>query len=50
VNITDEVSAIGDYAFANCAALQELHFAYPSALKSIGDYAFYNCTGLSTLA
>ena len=41
------VTAIHDYALANCPAIESL--SLPSSLKSIGDYAFSYCDGLKDI-
>ena len=43
--ICEGVTEIGNYAFANMTALEEIHI--PSTVNKIGDYAFYNCKKLS---
>ena len=41
------VTAIGDYAFANCGSVTAVTF--PNTIKSIGSSAFYRCGGLKTI-
>lgn len=41
------VTAIGDYAFANCGSVTAVTF--PNTVKSIGSSAFYCCGGLKTI-
>ena len=41
------LTAIGDYAFCNCAALRKLNL--PEGLSFIPAYCFYNCTSLGEL-
>jgi hypothetical protein len=41
------ITAIGDYAFSGCAALETV--SAPAA-TSIGDYAFFRCAALETLS
>jgi hypothetical protein len=47
VEIPDEVTIIGDYAFAGNKNLSEIKI--PSSVKSIGRYAFSECSALETL-
>jgi hypothetical protein len=42
------VTAIGDYAFANCTTIASI--TLPSGVTSIGRYAFYECQALTTIA
>ena len=44
--IPDDIVAIGNGAFANCAGLSG-ELVLPNSLISIGDNAFENCTGLT---
>ncbi|MBR4892719.1 MAG: leucine-rich repeat protein, partial [Clostridia bacterium] len=44
VIIGDNVTSIGDYAFADCENLVEIQ--YGKNITKIGDYAFYGCDGL----
>ena len=47
INLPDDITSIGDYAFAGCGISS---FYGPSTkLKKIGNYAFSNCSGLSWL-
>ena len=43
--IPQEVTTIGEKAFAFCADLTEI--AIPPSVKTIGDWAFYECAGLT---
>ena len=43
--IPDSVTAIGDYAFAQCTELTGI--TIPDSVTAIGDYAFFGCTGLT---
>lgn len=45
IAIPEGVESIGEWAFANATALEEVTF--PKTLKSIGNYAFYNDIGLN---
>ena len=46
INTTkNKLTYIGDYAFNNCSALEEIFL--PDAITYIGDYAFYGCTSLT---
>lgn len=45
--IPTSVTAIGDYAFANCTSLHELNLH--NQLTSIGEWAFLNCSSLTSL-
>jgi hypothetical protein len=47
--IPQNVSVIGEYAFANCPNLSSVVCSEDSNLVFIYDYAFYNCTNLSTV-
>jgi len=42
--ISDNITSIGNYAFAYCTNLTEV--TIPESVTSIGDYAFDGCTGL----
>ena len=42
-------TAIGNYAFYECAYLEEVTFAQHSAVTEVGDYAFYGCEEVKTL-
>ncbi len=44
VVINEEVTTIGDYAFAGCSSMEEV--AIPESLTSIGRYAFSGCSSL----
>ncbi|MCD8288661.1 MAG: leucine-rich repeat domain-containing protein [Prevotella sp.] len=46
-NTTYSVTAIGEYAFYECAELTSI--VIPSSVTSIGTYAFYTCTGLTSI-
>ncbi len=48
VEIPEECTAIGDYAFSNCIKLEEV--VIPSTVKSIGAHAFENCYQLTHYA
>ena len=43
VELPDNLSSIGDYAFAGCTALECAWFQYGGALRRIGDHAFDGC-------
>lgn len=43
-----KVTAIGDYAFNECASLKTL--SMPATVTSIGEYAAFGCTRMTTLA
>lgn len=43
--IKDGITSVGDWSFANLAALEEIQF--PDSLKIIGERAFYNCSNIS---
>ena len=45
LHISDQVTVVGSYAFAECTELNEI-FVQGEALDSIGMYAFANCTNL----
>lgn len=45
--IPNNVTSIGDYAFAGCTGLTSI--AIPNSLTSIGNYAFAGCTGLTSI-
>ncbi|MCL2062111.1 MAG: leucine-rich repeat protein [Firmicutes bacterium] len=45
--IPDSVTAIGEYAFANCAGL--ISVTIPDSVTSIGESAFWDCTGLTSI-
>ncbi|MCR5711373.1 MAG: leucine-rich repeat domain-containing protein, partial [Prevotella sp.] len=45
--IPDDVTSIGDYAFAGCDGLTT--FTIPASVTSIGFCAFKSCTGLTTI-
>ena len=47
VDLFYTVTAIGDYAFANCSDLTEINL---SAVTTIGKYAFENCTSLTFMS
>ena len=42
-------TAIGNYAFYECAYLEEVTFAQHSAVTEVGDYAFYGCEEVKAL-
>ncbi|NCA67818.1 MAG: hypothetical protein EOM87_07135, partial [Clostridia bacterium] len=44
LNVAEGVTAVGNYAFADCASLVTINL--PSTMTSIGIYAFYGCSGL----
>ena len=44
VVISEGVTSIGDYAFANCPQLTDIDM--PDSITRIGDRAFVNCSGL----
>ena len=48
MTISDSVETIGDYAFYNCRAFEEL--ALSEDLKTIGNWAFQNCIGLKNIS
>ena len=45
--IPEDVTSIGEYAFAFCPLLTSM--TIPSSVTSIGNYAFYDCTGLTSV-
>ena len=45
INLNNEITSIGQYAFCNCTNLALT--SLPSNLTSIGQSAFYNCTNLA---
>ena len=45
--ISYTVTAIGDYAFANCYNLKSI--SIPETVKSINDFSFYSCSGLTSI-
>ena len=47
IDIEEGVGKIGNYGFANCAALEQL--ILPKSLRYIGSYAFKECESLKTL-
>ena len=47
VRLPDSVWAIGDFAFADCAALRRFHA--PRALERMGDCLFVGCAAMSTV-
>lgn len=47
IEISDEITRIGSWAFADCSAVTALEL--PLNLMSMGSYAFYNCTGLTAM-
>ena len=47
VVIPDGVTAIDDYAFANCAAITKV--TMPDTVKTIGSRAFYKCSAISEI-
>lgn len=47
VKLPDELTSIGDYAFAGCKNLTEIEL--PKKLKSIGYYAFDGCQNLKEI-
>ena len=44
VVINEEVTTIGDYAFAGCNSMEEV--AIPESVTSVGSYAFSGCSSL----
>ncbi len=46
-HISNSVTSIGNYAFAQC--LQLTGVSIPNSLTNIGSFAFYYCTGLTSL-
>ena len=48
MQLTDDVTQIGDCAFQDCTGLTELDL--PEGLEEIGGYAFSGCTGLTSLS
>ncbi|MGN0768130.1 MAG: leucine-rich repeat domain-containing protein [Christensenellales bacterium] len=48
VNLPASVGYIGQYAFAGCTGLKELHTEKSAALTAIGSYAFSGCLLLGT--
>ncbi len=47
VAIPEEVTSIGDYAFAWYNSIKEI--TIPEGVTSIGDYAFYGCSGIKEI-
>ena len=47
VMIADEVTNIGNYAFAGCFGLTDI--TIPNSITNIGDYAFAGCAGLTDI-
>ena len=47
VTIGNNVTSIGDYAFASCNALSSV--TIPNSVKSLGNSAFYGCSGLTSV-
>lgn len=47
VVIPEGISAIGNFAYSNCASLTEI--AVPEGVSSIGNGAFYYCTNLADI-
>ena len=47
IDIEEGVGKIGNYGFANCAALEQL--TLPKSLRYIGSYAFQGCESLKTM-
>ena len=47
VTIPDDVTSIGESAFADCTALKSV--TIPDGVTSISDYAFYGCTALTSV-
>ncbi len=45
--ITDSVTVIADWAFANCTALTQI--IIPDSVTEIGEGAFYQCTGIRSI-
>ncbi len=45
--IPDSVTVVSDWAFANCAALEQV--VIPDSVTEIGEGAFYQCTGLQSI-
>ena len=47
VNISDNVTTIGDYAFYDCYCLTNI--TIPNSVTTIGDYTLYYCTSLTSV-
>ncbi len=47
LELPSTVKTIGDYSFANCGKLTEVHI--PSSVKNIGNYAFAYCDNLKDI-
>ena len=47
INIPNNVTSIGRYAFENCSKLTSI--TIPNSVRSIGSGAFYNCIRLTSI-
>ena len=47
INIPNNVTSIGNYAFSNCSSLTSINI--PSGVTSIGQYAFDTCSALTSV-
>lgn len=48
VTMTDEVTTIGDYAFAECHSLHSI--TWGKNVTTIGNFSFYHCTALNQVS
>ena len=48
LNIPNNVTAIGNYAFYGCSGLASINI--PNSITTIGDHAFYGCTALTSVS
>ena len=47
LDIPNDVTSIGDYAFTSCSGLASV--TIPNSVTSIGNFAFRNCSGLTSI-
>ena len=54
VNIPNDATSIGNYAFYKCSALKSINGDYivriPASMESIGNYAFAACTAITAVS